>query len=380
MEFLHNTRAFFINKMMDFPDSFRNFLARNSIPPSLYQRKRDKRFFISLNKENITEEKEEDFTKEDGLGLMLDWYSLPVERSLAQMKSFKSGHLLSIDPSSSLAVLNLFSFIGNQEHSNIVQYLDMCCAPGPKMILAAHLLKGFDFYLTGVDVSKKRLENCRSLIKKYNVDRCRLFHTNSESFNLFPIVILPMEEYMLSDQKEKIPFHSSPSLRKRPTKTIINGKYNYILVDAPCTHDGSIKHIVKHQKSNWKEYKDEHYSEEYCHLLTITQTNILSQAFELLEVGGHILYSTCSMSIPQNEGVIDSFFEKYGSRAICKVPKYGPRDCLIYWGSGGDNICDDVCSDANAKTSDTKTKIAMKFKPDSEYYDGFFLSLIEKVY
>lgn len=282
----------------------------------------------------------------------------------------------------------------------ITQYLDLCCAPGPKIVLASALLRKFseennnksnnnnnDYYLTGVDLSKRRLESCRAFVKKYSIDRLRLFLSDSSEWMSDPVVFGAFDSGKQTKNartmRGKQPFYSSSSLRKRPTMVVESGTYDYILVDAPCTHDGSVKHFIKHQMTDWKEYKDEHYTTEYCIELRKTQLAILKNGFELLTVGGHILYSTCSLSKDQNEGVIDDFFETFRSRAICVKPVYGPMECLVYWGgvSGADNDRNSGSTSENlTPTTPTMQKVAMRLWPDSKYYDGFFLCLIKKVY
>lgn len=60
-------------------------------------------------------------------------------------------------------------------------YLDLCCAPGTKLTLARLIqMSQIDNSMsvgsaTGIDISEARLANARALVKKYKLNRTRLF-------------------------------------------------------------------------------------------------------------------------------------------------------------------------------------------------------------
>jgi len=59
----------------------------------------------------------------------------------------------------------------------LLLYIFLSCAPGGKLLYVADLQPpGSLGTVTGVDISRHRLSNCRSLIKKYKHDRIRLYH------------------------------------------------------------------------------------------------------------------------------------------------------------------------------------------------------------
>ena len=97
--------------------------------------------------------------------------------------------------------------------------LDLCCAPGAKYCFIGDLLKKHctSFSLTGVDISANRLNICKSLSKKYG-------HTSQ------------------AEQSYSLVLQDGRSYSKEGTL------FDRVIVDAECTHEGSIKHLIKWAK------------------------------------------------------------------------------------------------------------------------------------
>ncbi|HCA58425.1 MAG TPA: hypothetical protein DEP46_10610 [Blastocatellia bacterium] len=76
------------------------------------------------------------------------------------------------------------------------------------------------------------------------------------------------------------------------------GSFDAVLVDAPCTGTGTIRHnpeiryIVKSEDIHAKQEK---------------QRRILENASKAVKVGGLLIYATCSLEREENEGVVSSF-------------------------------------------------------------------------
>lgn len=108
-----------------------------------------------------------------------------------------------------------------------LRVLDMCCAPGAKYCFIADMLKYHrkqDYQLFGVDVSKNRLNICRNLAKKYG-------HVDQHEQNIkYELILGDSREYTNDEQFDKV------------------------LVDVECTHEGSIKHLIK-WVNKWNENK-----------------------------------------------------------------------------------------------------------------------------
>lgn len=130
--------------------------------------------------------------------------------------------------------------------------LDTCCAPGAKLCMIANLLghKGTGT-VTGVDLAAHRLATCRSMLKRYSAGgRARLFEADGTKFAVPPPSrlgqhILDMNQPPGKKQKMQPvkPFWAPKLLRSDPQTS--QRLYDKVLVDAECTHDGSISHILK---------------------------------------------------------------------------------------------------------------------------------------
>ena len=202
--------------------------------------------------------------------------------------------------------------------------LDLCCAPGGKLILSSFLQgegtrKNKNFNdpinvgtLTGVDLSEHRLATCRSMMKKYGVECGRLFCGDGTKFGEPVKRFLNVASTNIStDNIRKRAFHETTAFRKRPTG---NGpsEYDKVLVDSQCTHDGSIKHIRKHSQQNWKGFDLTQFHPSNLKKLHDLQYALLENGFNLLKSGGILVYSTCSLSRAQNEEIIEKFVHARG--------------------------------------------------------------------
>ena len=110
--------------------------------------------------------------------------------------------------------------------------------------------------------------------------------------------------------------------------------FDRVLVDAECSTDGAIKHL-KHkikQEQNSTKRSDEKTTSAFsksgifklgdegamAELVDLQQRLILS-GFRLLKRGGALVYSTCSLSEEQNEGVVNWLLEQHPDAFIMPV-------------------------------------------------------------
>lgn len=154
------------------------------------------------------------------------------------------------------------------QESNSV--LDLCAAPGSKTEQIMHYLNSTKGgFLVANDIEHKRLATIQ---KRFNVNGFdNLALCNENALNLL---------------------------------TKLHGKVSFdrIIVDVPCTGDGTIRkqpHLLK----NWK---NEDLSE-----LSQLQYNLALVAFCLLKPDGKMVYSTCSLNIKENEQVISKLKEQF---------------------------------------------------------------------
>ncbi|MBX3300257.1 MAG: hypothetical protein KF736_12435 [Acidobacteria bacterium] len=146
--------------------------------------------------------------------------------------------------------------------------LDVCGSPGGKIsrIAAIAKRKGLNAQLITGDVSPDRIKTLRDLLLRQGSDRIGIVRYNAER-------ALPFAGHLFSS----------------------------VLVDAPCTGTGTIKHNpeIRYRVTN-----------ESIRLHSDKQLRILESASKCVAEDGELIYSTCSLEPEENEQVIARFMEK----------------------------------------------------------------------
>ncbi|ETP55401.1 hypothetical protein, variant [Phytophthora nicotianae P10297] len=279
------------------------------------------------------------------------FYSLPVSAPLARVDLYKQGQVYGIDISSGYAVTLLNIKPG--EH-----VLDLCCAPGAKLTMIADLLQ-LHGSVTGVDFSRSRLGACRQLVHKYelfqpqnelNKWRCRLFHADGRTFNIGPKtecvhidgmeLLLDTQEIASRAPKDRKRKRKNKSARARDAKrqkllVLDSTLYDKVLVDAECTHDGSIRHLQRlDTATKWGEYVRDHLNSSEVERILTLQHGLIRNGFSLLRPGGTMIYSTCSLSVKQNEDIVSKFLQDEPLAALDQIviDKDVPcKVCSLIW-------------------------------------------------
>lgn len=308
---------------------------------------------------------------------------MPSSQKLVSSEYYKSGLIYGLDVSSGVAVHAL-------EIQPTDHVLDICCAPGAKLLYISDFLRQHipeSEYprglihakagtVTGVDIAKHRLSSCRNLLKKYKVMMARLFCEDATGFS----VPAPDLGFLLPENREKRKreAESDTATSTTPLKPIDVPKafwadrlvrqvtvpttdkdsaefqrYDKVIVDAECTHDGSIMHVLKYclngnlfggvdnddnnneegdgdeedvvegedndndnetaktqkgQRSKkqwtWSEFEQSFLGQDRLNNLESLQKRLLMNGYSLLKPGGILVYSTCSFSRRQNEEVV----------------------------------------------------------------------------
>ncbi|NLK85383.1 MAG: 16S rRNA (cytosine(967)-C(5))-methyltransferase RsmB [Aeromonadales bacterium] len=147
--------------------------------------------------------------------------------------------------------------------------LDTCCAPGGK---SAHILDICqNVKLVCSDVDAKRLESAKKNLLRLN----------------------RTPEFVLADVSED-------------TKQF-EGTFDKILVDAPCSGTGVIR---RHPDIKWLRRKKD------IEKLIQTQEKILDNAFSLLNKGGILVYTTCSILKQENDEQIQKFLKRHSDAKL----------------------------------------------------------------
>ncbi|KAJ8467240.1 hypothetical protein OPV22_029792 [Ensete ventricosum] len=275
------------------------------------------------------------------------FFAIPSQIQIAGSKAYQQGKIYGMDAASGAAVSALNVSLGDH-------VLDLCCAPGAKLCMLADLL-GNSGSLTGVDIARARLAACRTMLQKYSLgDCCRLFVADGTSFSLLPVRSCMETKQCLSgkndldifaewtakrswrDRKKAAKAGNIANLdqiKSTPPELIFYGRYSgvvglcknelfhaadepsfsgydKVLVDAECTHDGSLKHIQKFEDWGWETLERRVLDAKRTDSLLHLQLQLLTNGFRLLRVGGTLVYSTCSLTVAQNEDVVKQFLSR----------------------------------------------------------------------
>jgi 16S rRNA C967 or C1407 C5-methylase (RsmB/RsmF family) len=326
------------------------------------------------------------------------FYSLPVSAPLARVDLYRAGQLYGIDISSGYAVSLLEIRPG--EH-----VLDLCCAPGAKLTMIADLLQ-LRGSVTGVDFSRSRLGACRQLVHKYQLFqpeseaqdakwRCRLFHADGRTFNIGPKtecahldgmeVLLDTQEIASRAPKDRMRKRKNKSARARDAKrqkllVVASALYDKVLVDAECTHDGSIRHLQRlDTAAKWDEYVRNHLNTSEVERILKLQHRLIRNGFSLLRPGGTMIYSTCSLSVKQNEDVVASFLRDEPLAKLDTIVCGEEVPCQVSCGCGPCTVDSAEKTDKNVCKSTQEGKLpgTVRFTP-SQNTSGLFIARIRK--
>jgi 16S rRNA C967 or C1407 C5-methylase (RsmB/RsmF family) len=143
-------------------------------------------------------------------------------------------------------------------------------------------------HLVGVDIAAHRVNTCRNILRKYGIDGfARVFQQDGREF---------------TDQQEEEGF-------------------DRVLVDAECTHDGSIKHLLKFQDQwGWETFERRVMDSERLATLKELQRSLAMNGFRLLRPGGEMVYSTCSFCVAQNEEIVSWVMSKNKDAYLIPIP------------------------------------------------------------
>ncbi len=173
--------------------------------------------------------------------------------------------------------------------------LDLCAAPGSKTTQLAELMNNKGT-LVANEISTERL---KSLV--FNVDKMSLVNVG----------ILHGKGELLSRQFEN--------------------RFDKILVDAPCSALGIIQ--KKGEVSNWWDVRK-------AEAMSDQQLRLLISAVKMCKVGGEIVYSTCTLTLEENEFVINKVLKKYPVELVeIELPVKSTPGFSTY---GVENLGDDL--------------------------------------
>ena len=206
--------------------------------------------------------------------------------------------------------------------------LDLCSAPGSKTTQMAAKMKNTGTIIAN-EVSMSRLKILAS-----NLERCGVTNT-----------IITRKDGIAFCRKIK---KYNPEL-----------KFDRILVDAPCSGEGTLRSNPKTCLMwNIKTVKS----------LSRIQKQLVFSAIEILKTGGEMIYSTCTHSPEENEEVVDFILKSDEFKGRIKIEKISlpikPREGIRKW---------------QEKEYAEEVKYSCRIYPHDNDTEGFFLVKIKKI-
>lgn len=187
-----------------------------------------------------------------------------------------------MDPASLLPVMALNPVPGSR-------VLDMCAAPGGKGLVLAQMI-GPDGFLEVNDVSKTRFFKMRGVFS----------------------------DYLDSPHLQATTFSCKDGLWYGLHRT---NEFDFVLLDAPCSSE---RHLMDHP-AEWNKW-----SPARTRQLAKRQYGLLTSALRTLKPGGRLVYSTCSLSPEENDGVIERLLKKGRHQARIERPALPVGESTLY--------------------------------------------------
>lgn len=231
------------------------FLIFNNVPPPLTLRTNILKNSRAELIERLQQEGTEAFPLPNiPVGLFLK-EGLPVD----ELPSYKKGYFSIQEEASMLA-----AYAVSPSKGSIV--LDACAAPGGKTTHLAEVMAD-EGMVIATDLYAHRLQLVKSNAKRLGLKSIRTLDIDARQ------------------AKEKIDF-----------------KFDYILVDAPCSELGVLRH-----------FPDIRWRRQPKDLLDLPQLQlqILEGVLPLLKVGGVLVYTTCSILPEENEGIAEIIEQRH---------------------------------------------------------------------
>lgn len=274
---------------MELPKEFLNRM-RNLLPDydefiESYKREPVKSFFVNQNKidEKIFFEN-------------CDWNVVKSERGWQLLDDIKVGktpeHHSGMIYMQELSAMMPTTFLPLNDTDCV---LDMCASPGGKSIQVANRIS------KGLLVSNEIVKS-RAVVLKSNIERMGLSNVCITN----------------NDPKD--------------FEKCFGGIFDAVVIDAPCSGEGMFRKD-ENARLNW--------SQENVEACAIRQKAILETANKMLKQNGYLLYSTCTFSVDENEGVVAEFCSKHNYEIVpltyknaekgVKIDGYGTDGCLRFY-------------------------------------------------
>ena len=194
-----------------------------------------------------------------------------LKQPLHTLESFKQGLFYIQDKASCFAAQIAAPKPGNK-------IFDICAAPGAKTTYIAQLMQN-QGSITSIDFSKRRMKTWRQEINYMGV-------TIAEAIIASACLSLPSVEVV-----------------------------DIVVLDPPCTSTGV---FAKQPSAKWR------LSKNSIKNMAEVQQQMLTNCVKHVAAGGYLIYSTCSITVEENEMVIERFLKEHSDFHLVSVaPEFG---------------------------------------------------------
>jgi 16S rRNA (cytosine967-C5)-methyltransferase len=244
------------------------FLRESNIPPPTYIRVNT----LKGNEEAILQKLEAEGVKLEKTPLLKHTYKvLQLKQPLNTLASSKEGLFYIQDKASCFAAEAASPTRG-------IRVLDVCAAPGAKTTYIAQLM-GNEGSIVSVDFSRRRMKTWRQEVNYMGVT---------------------IAEPLIADATLPLPLTSDADL---------------VVLDPPCTSTGV---FAKQPSAKWR------LSPKSIEKMAGIQLQMINNCAEKVVKGGFLTYSTCSITVEENEMVIEQFLKEHPDFQLVEVePKIG---------------------------------------------------------
>ena len=227
--------------------------------------------------------------------------------SIVESITFQTGGAYIMNPSSLAPAKILMSYMGQNP-----VILDVSSAPGGKTCAISDMTnrKGV---IVANEISSSRLKS---------------LHFNLEKYGAYNVKTVSLDGRLLPKYFEN--------------------SFDGILLDAPCSNENKIFRNKTVQASWGKEL--------VCRMAEL-QFQLIKSAFSCLKPGGVLVYSTCTLSLEENEMVVKKLLDEFSDAYLLPCGKEYGKGLL-----GIDEIDENVA----------------RIMPDKDNIDGFFAAAIAK--
>jgi len=181
---------------------------------------------------------------------------LKSRKPMARTQAFREGLIYIQDKASCLAVE-----VANPKAGDTV--LDVCAAPGAKTTYMAQLMQN-QGTIYSIDYSKRRIQAWQRELKRMGVTNATM---------------------TLADAQKPLP---------------VNLVADLVILDPPCTSTGAFS---KTPSAKWRLTKRSVFN------MAEVQWNMINNCADKVKEGGCLVYSTCSVSLEENEMLIEKFLK-----------------------------------------------------------------------